>query len=69
MTNTLLSPTAGVEREYVAHVLGSVQFDSLKQRLEAGVQTSDGTHVAELLEASPLTGEVSTTTGSTNDFL
>ena len=60
VTSTLLAPATGVEREYVAHVAGSVEFDSLKQTLEAGVQTSDGVYKAELLEASQLTGDVST---------
>ena len=51
LTQRLLHPKHGVEREYIAVVENPVDADQLKARLAAGVETSDGVFPAELLSA------------------
>lgn len=50
LTQRLLHPQGGVEREYIAVVEGDSQRASLAEELAAGVLTSDGTFPAILLE-------------------
>jgi 23S rRNA pseudouridine2605 synthase len=54
LTNILLDPDTGVEREYEAVVEGLVNQDKLRADLKKGVQTADGTHCAELVESRGL---------------
>ncbi|KAL7529176.1 hypothetical protein ACHAWF_002867 [Thalassiosira exigua] len=56
LTQRLLHPRRGIEKEYVATVQGLVDEAELAQRLSAGVQTSEGVHVAKLLETTPSDG-------------
>eukprot|EP00956_Cyclotella_meneghiniana_P016542 scaffold26106_cov47-Cyclotella_meneghiniana.AAC.2 len=50
LTNKLLHPKKGVEKEYVATVMGEVNKEELKEKLAAGVETTEGVHTATLLE-------------------
>ena len=43
LTNVLLHPSTGVEREYEAVVVGKVDFEILSKILGDGVQTTDDT--------------------------
>lgn len=54
LTHILLHPKGGVEREYESVVVGTVDYESLRNVLAAGVETTDGTFSAELLEAKVL---------------
>jgi 23S rRNA pseudouridine2605 synthase len=56
LTQRLLHPRRGVEKEYVATVQGAVDEEKLRQMLSDGVETSDGTFSAQLLEATPSDG-------------
>ena len=56
LTQRLLSPSRGVEREYVARVEGDATRAGLAAELAAGVETSEGAFPAKLLEAKE--GEV-----------
>lgn len=50
LTNKLLHPKQGIEKEYVATVQGDVNEEELKAKLAAGVETTEGVHTATLLE-------------------
>lgn len=50
VTNQLLDPKIGVEREYVATVEGDAMQEGLKEKLAAGIKTSLGTFSADLVE-------------------
>ena len=50
LTQKLLHPSNEVEKEYVALVVGKVDEDTLREKLAGGVQTSDGTFPATLLD-------------------
>lgn len=50
LTNKLLHPKKGVEKEYVATVMGEVNKEELKEKLAAGVETTEGVHTATVLE-------------------
>ena len=52
LTHRLLHPRSGVEKEYVATVQGLVDVDDLRERLENGVETAEGTHKAKLLDVA-----------------
>lgn len=54
LTQVLLHPKHGVEKEYSAIVSGMVQ-PSLRQQLRDGVETGVGIVTARLLEAAPIT--------------
>lgn len=54
LTQRLLHPRRGVEKEYVARVEGIVDEDSLRNKLNAGVETAEGIHEAGLLEVIPV---------------
>jgi len=51
LTQRLLHPSGGVEREYRAVVEGDATRPGLRDELSAGVETSDGTFPAVLLDA------------------
>ncbi|KAL3768871.1 hypothetical protein ACHAWO_013157 [Cyclotella atomus] len=50
LTNKLLHPKQGIEKEYVATVKGEVNVEDLKDKLAKGVETTEGVHKAVLLE-------------------
>lgn len=52
LTQKLLHPSHQVEKEYVALVDGIVEKQELSNMLKRGVTTTEGTHVARLLEVS-----------------
>lgn len=54
LTQMLLHPSTGVEREYEAIVAGTVDMGILGPRLAAGVTTADGDFAANLLSSEPL---------------
>ena len=56
LTQTLLHPQTGVEREYEAIVAGKVDSERLGATLSAGVTTTEGTFVADLLASKLLDG-------------
>lgn len=51
LTQTLLHPSSGIQREYEALVVGTVDAAKLGPVLKAGVETTDGTFAADLLSA------------------
>ena len=51
MTQLLLHPSTGIEREYEAVVVGSVDAEALGARLASGIGTTEGTFAAKLLKA------------------
>ena len=55
LTQMLLHPSTGVEREYEAIVAGTVEMSVLGPRLAAGVTTADGDFAANLLSSENLT--------------
>lgn len=57
LTQTLLHPSNGIPKEYVALVVGSVNKDQLRETLAAGVTTAAGTFPAQLLDANPIPSE------------
>jgi 23S rRNA pseudouridine2605 synthase len=59
LTERLLHPDNGVEREYEAIVVGTVEFNSLSQELAQGVHTAFGNIPAKLVAAKVLTDESS----------
>lgn len=63
LTQRLLHPRQGIEKEYLARVEGIVDEDKLRNRLNCGVKTAEGVHKAELLEVTP----VSVTESSSRD--
>lgn len=54
LTQMLLHPSTGVEREYEAIVVGSVDMNILGPKLAAGITTTDGEFAANLLSSEPL---------------
>jgi 23S rRNA pseudouridine2605 synthase len=52
LTQTLLHPSTGIQREYEAVVVGQVDHESLKAKLTAGVETTEGTFTAELVDGT-----------------
>ncbi|KAL7491527.1 hypothetical protein ACHAWT_000846 [Skeletonema menzelii] len=59
LTQQLLHPRRGVEKEYVATVQGKVHLEKLRQMLSDGVETTDGTFSAQLLEVTASNGPAS----------
>lgn len=59
LTQRLLHPRRGVEKEYVATVQGKVDEQKLGQMLSNGVETTDGKFSAQLLEVNPADGPAS----------
>lgn len=61
LTQSLLHPSSGIQKEYVALVVGSVDTDELAETLKEGVETSMGTFPAELIHAEAIpTDQVAT---------
>ncbi len=58
LTNTLLHPSTGIDREYEAIVAGKVDEEKLRAILDDGVKTTDGTFRATLLESKVLNEKV-----------
>jgi 23S rRNA pseudouridine2605 synthase len=56
LTQRLLHPRRGVEKEYVATVQGIVNEDKLTRQLSEGVTTTEGVHKAKLLSVSSSNG-------------
>ncbi|KAL3769648.1 hypothetical protein ACHAWU_010252 [Discostella pseudostelligera] len=56
LTQRLLHPRRGVEKEYVATVQGQADEATLAQKLLDGVETTEGIHTAKLLGISPSDG-------------
>ncbi len=54
LTQSLLSPSSEIPREYKAIVKGVVNFGDLKEKLAKGVNTSDGCFHANLLQSITL---------------
>jgi pseudouridine synthase len=54
LTQTLLHPSTGIEREYEAVVAGLVDSSALGPALAAGVETTEGTFAADLLQSEHL---------------
>ena len=46
LTQHLLHPKHGIEKEYVATVTGVVDVDGLRRQLQEGVETAEGVHTA-----------------------
>lgn len=62
LTQRLLHPRHGTEKEYIAVVSGEPINDggaALRETLRAGVRTAEGTHVAELLDVTIMDAEES----------
>jgi len=58
LTQRLLHPRRGVEKEYVATVQGAAGEEDLAKKLSAGVETSEGVHKAKLIAVTPSHGPV-----------
>jgi len=56
LTQQLLHPRRGVEKEYIATVEGAADECELSAILAEGVETTEGTHTAELIEVTPSDG-------------
>ena len=56
LTQRLLHPRRGVEKEYLATVQGQVEEAILAQQLLDGVETTEGKHTAKLLNVYPSDG-------------
>ncbi|KAL9185454.1 hypothetical protein ACHAXT_003231 [Thalassiosira profunda] len=69
LTQRLLHPRRGVQKEYVATVQGLADEDELKQKLLDGVKTSEGVHTAELLEVAPSDGPADDDDKDTDEML
>lgn len=63
LTNELLDPNRGVEREYLAKVEGDAMQTGLKERLAIGVETSLGVYAAKLIEQTADTVRLVVTEG------
>lgn len=57
LTQKLLHPSGGIQKEYVALVTGTVNEDELRTKLAEGVQTAMGTFPANLVYAKPIPAE------------
>jgi len=53
LTQSLLHPKRGIEKEYLATVQGDVDEEELSKKLSEGVKTTEGVHKAKLLSVSP----------------
>jgi len=53
LTQSLLHPKRGIEKEYLATVQGDVNETDLSNKLSEGVKTTEGVHKAKLLSVSP----------------
>ena len=63
LTQKLLHPKSGIQKEYVALVAGSANEAELREKLANGVETAMGTFPADLVHAKPIpAGEVQPTT-------
>jgi len=58
LTQTLLSPKNAIEREYEAIVVGEVNKNELENKLKNGIETTEGTFAANLLEVTILDDKV-----------
>jgi len=58
LTQQLLHPRRGVQKEYVATVQGLADEAVLTQKLSDGVKTSEGVHKAKLIAVTPSDGPV-----------
>ena len=56
LTQSLLHPKRGIEKEYLATVQGDVNETDLSNKLSEGVKTTEGVHKAKLLSACPSDG-------------
>lgn len=56
LTQRLLHPRRGVEKEYVATVQGEVNASELREKLANGVETTDGTFAANLIAVTSSNG-------------
>ena len=56
LTQRLLHPRRGVEKEYVATVQGLVDQVNLARKLSYGVKTTEGVHTAKLISVDPSDG-------------
>jgi 23S rRNA pseudouridine2605 synthase len=56
LTQRLLHPRRGVEKEYVATVQGLVDEANLARKLSDGVETAEGVHTARLIDVVPSDG-------------
>ena len=61
LTQRLLHPRRGVEKEYVARVEGVVDEEELRNKLSSGVETAEGVHQADLLGVIPVPASERTT--------
>jgi 23S rRNA pseudouridine2605 synthase len=61
LTQTLLHPKHAVEKEYVATVVNTVDEESLRQQLAAGVTTGEGVHTAVLTKVDHWTNQSTVT--------
>ena len=70
LTNLLLDPATGVQREYEAVVAGEVDLKTLRRKLREGVKTADGVYNADLLESRVLDNitSFSAMTKTTEDY-
>jgi 23S rRNA pseudouridine2605 synthase len=57
LTQALLHPTHGIQKEYVAVVVGQVDEEDLRQKLQQGVTTSMGAFPAKVVEACSIDKE------------
>jgi 23S rRNA pseudouridine2605 synthase len=57
LTQMLLHPSHGIQKEYVAVVTGKVDEENLRNVLKEGVATGLGVFTAELIEATPIPDE------------
>ncbi len=63
LTQRLLHPKRGVEREYIAEVEHEIDVNALTQALETGVETAAGIVTAQVVNASGHTVQVIVTEG------
>jgi len=56
LTQALLHPKRGIEKEYVATVQGKVDKERLEKLLSDGVETTEGVHSAKLIEVTSSEG-------------
>ena len=69
LTQRLLHPKHGIEKQYVATVQGDVNEAELSQRLAGGVTTTEGIHIAKLLEVTPSNGPVEDDSDELEDMI
>jgi pseudouridine synthase len=63
LTQKLLHPRRGVEKEYLATVRGIVDGGGLADKLSVGVETTEGVHRAKLISVCPSDGPPVATAG------